>query len=441
MSNLIVVTPLPGEFVRGHIGRARRLNRKRDLKTTVNAIRSELSSSVSDALTTPTVRVLATFSGVSVGNYCKQHTILPLTSCVVDAGDLDCDGMWQAGTLKRFGTAPGREAAYFCPECAIKDLARGFSYWRRDHQIPGQRRCGLHAQILRRVSGPDAFNQQPSSFLSTAPTITCLLGEPAEKLAVVSRYEEIIHFLMAHDHVFDGEVLRRGMSTLGKEFSKREKKSSKPLLSAMARTKCPQIWLEELIPGIGAAGDDEFVSGLDYVFSPTKPMRTVCYALTLAMLFDRPLDAIRFIYPASFATDELVRKLAFPSSAARVANQVFRDRCNALIEHDFNFDAAAAKIGIDPSGLKDQLSRRTNGLMRELAKSPAARAVRRFSQGVGLDDACLTEGVNRKAVDGVIRLLLADTNLRLDLPLTSPRQTSDQPPKVLQQIASQLAAA
>ncbi len=407
MSKLLVVTPLPGEFVRGHIGRARRFNRKRDHKCIVNAIRSELSASVADSLTAPTVRVLAAFSDVNIGDYCRHHTILPLTSCIVGAADLDAEGIWQAGTLKKFGTAPSRDAAYFCKDCVEQDLADGLSYWRRDHQVPGRHQCEEHKRPLTRVTDPDAFNQQPGSFLSTAQESPCLLSGSSEKLAVVARYEEITHFLMSHDNFFDAEVFRRAMSLLGTDFSKRERNSSKPLLSALARAKCPSEWLEELVHGIGAARDDEFVSGLDYVFSPTKPMRTVCYALTLAMLFDEPVDAIRFVYPASFATDEQARQSAFPSSAARVANQIFRERCHALIEHDCDFHAAAATIGVDPDGLRDHLSRRSNGLMRELSKSPAMKAVRLFSGGIGLDDACETEGVNRKAAEGIIQFLLS----------------------------------
>lgn len=407
MNNLIVVTPLPGEFVRSHLGRARRLNRKRDQKSTINAIRAELSATVTDTRSTPVVRLLATFGGVSDDYYCKQHTMLALTSCIVDADELDFDGMWPSGTLKRVGATLGREAAYFCQDCVDKDMKGGLSYWRRDHQVPGLYRCSKHGRTLRVVVDADAFNQQPSSYSLVAPEITCLLGESGERMSLVARYEEIVRFFLDHDHLFDGEVFRRAMSTLGREFSTSGRKSNKPLLSALARTKCPPMWLEELIPGVGAAGGDEFFAGLDYVFAPSQPMRTVCYALALALLFDSATDAIRFISPASRSTDEQVRQLAFPSSLVRVANRRFRERCHALIEHDCDFHAAAAKIGVDPAGLKDHLSRRSNGLMRELAKSAAMKAVRRFSEGTGLDDACTTEGVNRKAAEGIIQLLLS----------------------------------
>lgn len=58
---------------------------------------------------------------------------------------------------------------WLCPDCVEADLAAdNFSFWRRDHQTPGQYKCLNHNTHLRFIERPDLMTQAPHEAIPAA---------------------------------------------------------------------------------------------------------------------------------------------------------------------------------------------------------------------------------------------------------------------------------
>ncbi|WP_322627864.1 TniQ family protein [Halothiobacillus sp.] len=56
----------------------------------------------------------------------------------------------------------------YCDQCAQNDLVHnGFSYWRRDHQLPGNFWCPVHLTRLKRAPEGETFLKSPSFYEAT----------------------------------------------------------------------------------------------------------------------------------------------------------------------------------------------------------------------------------------------------------------------------------
>lgn len=115
--------------------------------------------------------------GLSHRDFIEHHTLFPYQWAV-----------WNARQLPRWGRqirsaiwAP-RNGAWFCPKCALEDKAsRGYSYWRRVHQLAGVNRCPYHRDTaLQVLNSWPPFDQQPHANIDRTSPATDVIATKRE---------------------------------------------------------------------------------------------------------------------------------------------------------------------------------------------------------------------------------------------------------------------
>lgn len=137
--------PLPDEWASGHLGRVAIWAEFGSRSEAVAAIRKSVASGT-DAESDPGIcDALSRVAGMSLDHYLLAHTFVPFACFdrpVLQSGSQSC-----LSVLPKLldSVQPLRGAAFACPAC-IQDDERtlGYSYWRRQHQLPGHRICHRH---------------------------------------------------------------------------------------------------------------------------------------------------------------------------------------------------------------------------------------------------------------------------------------------------------
>ncbi len=153
-----------GELVRGYFARLGRVNDG----TTNFQLGARLRRSVGlddrDA-STALVELIGRANQRSVSDLVSRHSMVPFIFHTArhKAGDKSC--AWSDRILRIYGLLHPARWAMLCETCVKSDLERGYSYWRRDHQLPGVTTCGLHGRSLMRVDDVEAFALLPTDVL------------------------------------------------------------------------------------------------------------------------------------------------------------------------------------------------------------------------------------------------------------------------------------
>lgn len=167
---MLLPLPQPGEISVGYVGRIRTLNRFKDHKTTVLELRNHLHRQKVLAKVR-TIRIeactLAVTAGLSVPQYVRDHTMIPFwdglsTKSVAES---------RHGEEYNLTRCPGnrlvsaRSGAAYCPACIMEQRdSLGFTYWRREWQIPGVETCFRDGEPLVVVPNPTGFGSPPGVF-------------------------------------------------------------------------------------------------------------------------------------------------------------------------------------------------------------------------------------------------------------------------------------
>ncbi len=139
LGNLLTPELLPDEDVLGYLGRLSTLNELGDPIFTGRALRKATGVDK----TVPTVEVLSQLLAQPLETIVLSHTLLPFLDAFVPAPD---EYQWLAETgparhmLERRSVRRRRQWARVCRQCVDEDIGfRGFSYFRRTHQLPARR--------------------------------------------------------------------------------------------------------------------------------------------------------------------------------------------------------------------------------------------------------------------------------------------------------------
>jgi len=168
MYNLIRPSPMPEELHRGYLGRVININGLKSEKDAINRISIMFGLETNPRYTWQyCAEELGLMAGMTEEKFIRFHSNYSVN------GDLTISFLYYPDSEIRttsksqliYGICP---YANFCKECVSEDeVFHGFSYWRRDHQIPGQLWCPKHRIALQRSNGKTSFLQSPSSFISS----------------------------------------------------------------------------------------------------------------------------------------------------------------------------------------------------------------------------------------------------------------------------------
>jgi hypothetical protein len=165
--------PQPSEISIGYIGRIRILNRLEDHKTTILTLRNHHrhTSVPGDQTCRDEAHVLAVTAGLSVSQYMQAHTMAPFWDGLsANSSKVSRHGrQYNANRCSPRRLLSARTGAAFCPKCVIEQRdSLGFTYWRREWQIPGIESCFRDGIPLVTAPKAEAFASPPEVLLAQA---------------------------------------------------------------------------------------------------------------------------------------------------------------------------------------------------------------------------------------------------------------------------------
>lgn len=321
---------LPDEIDRGYLGRVMRFNGVRERKDVLRALRvcAGLPADGGEGLRTGTVALLASLAGMPLEKFVAGHTSLPWRRAIAWSKiNVEHGGENSESIISISGLRMARNAAFLCRDCVAADQAEfGFSYWRRDHQLPGRERCACHGTMLARVDDEWAFEKSPASFIKTKQAVELEESDAREQL-MVQRFDAITHALMARKLPVQIAVMRDVLKQRGQALGLQVNggKVRHALLSDLIKRAFPTDWLRDVYPALVSKPERKLLNRVDGVFYFAKGASSVePYFLALAVLFESADEAIQALQQAEAAPQPIrVRaRPAGPSAEALVTAYV-----------------------------------------------------------------------------------------------------------------------
>lgn len=159
---LIIPEIMPNELHWGYMGRILALNaiRTKDIPKALSAIRRHGDFDFILHGSGSALGILSSITNLSEMEFSRDHTLVPLY-----AFEHYCQDYAFGLSLRRKLAASLLSFRHlcFCNKCVDDDLLRfGFSYWRRDHQLPGSFWCQHHQTKLRSTQTNTSYFNSPA---------------------------------------------------------------------------------------------------------------------------------------------------------------------------------------------------------------------------------------------------------------------------------------
>jgi len=298
---LLALSPLPEEIEQGYLGRVMRINGYRSL--------AELSDSITEIYQVERLAqgrswfdLLCKVANMSSEQFAQRHTTLPLKRGITSYFPEIEHGASDRPTLTRQAHTRKYAAAFFCEQCAQADLDfHGMSYWRREHQTPGQLWCSKHGGALSSTAEQDAMLSSPAKLIDQSCPIPLAVVQEAQANLFVERYLELVAAMYERICPLDvgkiAPVLRDRAKLKGFHAYPGPVRSA--LISDRICEVFPHRWLERVFPSLLGKKKGEVLHQVDgALYMRKSSSSTIAYLLVLAVLFETADEAINTLQAA-----------------------------------------------------------------------------------------------------------------------------------------------
>jgi TniQ len=301
---LVRPLPLPDELDRGYLGRIMRINGLRTEKDAMEQLTDMLGLGHMTRREQSCLEPLSLVAGLTLEQFTQAHSTLPLRRAITSyLPDLAHGSATRRSILHFSGMALARPGAYFCAHCVSEDVAfHGVSYWRRDHQLPGQLWCPKHNTTLHYMEEDAAFLDPPAKFLTVAETVPVGFVDESRNNTYVARFIDITAGLIVRGAPIDvkyvalalrEQAAAKGLQTTGG-------KVKKPLLSDRLQDSYPTHWLNTVFSSLVHKPHGQILNQIDGVlYMQTSASSVTSYILACAVLYDSADMALNSLVGAS----------------------------------------------------------------------------------------------------------------------------------------------
>jgi hypothetical protein len=291
MNMLVQPAPLPEELDRGYLGRIMRINGYRRLKEMTDAMAAHFGYQGAKWRDRTTHELLSQMAGLSTEQFAQRHTSLPLRRGITSYFPEIAHGSQARRSFLQYSSMQRKyHAAYFCKKCVSADVHfHGVSYWRRDHQIPGQMWCPKHQSALNFVSSGDPFLSSPVQFMEASEAIPETWVDESSKNVHVQRFLDMAAVLYEQAAPFSVALLAPMLNDFGRSlgFKTNPGQSKGNLISDRIIEVFPRPWLDSVFHGLLDKEPGTFSHQVDGVmYLRTSASSVTAYLLVLAVLFD-----------------------------------------------------------------------------------------------------------------------------------------------------------
>lgn len=259
--NYNIPTPQEDELALGMLGRFARLNGMSSISWAISALKNSFAESTD----TPVLWAFAKACGADSAGFVFRHSMLPVLYPISRY-----IGSPQAISSERHlaqiaGLTTSLATLRWCPDCVFDDKAeRGFSHWRRQHQISGQDVCSVHQTHLREVPIEAAIHQP--CLRHTEDDHTKQLIDLRVELInpTLERMRQIQFAWLRRQHPYHVRAWSEVITQRCLELKlRRSEVGKRPVTSDLMHELFPMPWLHRHMPEVATKQPNAFVKKVD----------------------------------------------------------------------------------------------------------------------------------------------------------------------------------
>ena len=393
----------PGEFSCGYRGRLRVLNQFPSVNKIMAALRNELHPQCDSPAEYPAAATLALVAGIPVQQFVRNHSLLPFLRAIPNKDhDVVHGDPLRQDLIGLFGTRFWRRSkVFFCEECIQTDFesSQGFAYWRRDHQLPGMTWCEQHGrQLAYNPIGKKAMDGMPTSDMQRRYEFSESEFSGLMENQIIQRYVNIVKGMLDSERPMNLIHARYLIAGKAKKIGLRiGERGKKKILTDFFLDLVPEYWIKAIYPEIGNRTSGEFFTPIDNITVGRTPVPS--YALALAAFFESTDEALNYWFRNN---DDLptVRKpqRKFGRNYWN-SNEVFKH----FVACGGNHTKIGKELGVDPTYVRIELNAAGLPGLGLVDMRTTAQAVLDFQEGMSLDSACESNGVDKEEVEKLLR--------------------------------------
>lgn len=289
---MTIVRMQDGEFVRHYLARLGRVNDGTSEHQLRARLRRLLGLAEDDTATT-LVELIAQANRKTVAEVLRENSLVPFTFHTAPATTGQSGEHWHAPIVRTHGLTFRKHWMALCQRCVQRDLERGFSYWRRNHQLPGAVVCSTHEQPLVRVEDPSDFGLTPSEALDRSSKLLHACGQDHFKAsAQVSRYLEFARYFMQQHCPIPQEKYISAIGQRAAElgYCRDARWPTGKFISDDVLDLYPTAWLRGTLPAACEKIRGTYFRPIDTAIGARAYAKTEAHCLVLPLLFGSLAD-------------------------------------------------------------------------------------------------------------------------------------------------------
>lgn len=403
---MIEVLPMKDELCIGHEGRIAWVNGCETARLN-RLMRAALDKYGADVRRLPKLHLLALHSGLSVTEYARSHSMLPVLRVAARMEEIECHGdISSSSYTRRLGMLTQRQGAYCCNECIQEDLQQfevRTSWYRRAHHLIGIDWCPIHGCALFRIDSKDAFSKMPHMWHAEGKLKAidgCVEKLPNE--GFLKKYTEIVGMLLKNDRPYAAETINSSLSRRAQTLGLRTSRNGRrPLLSDKLVECAPMAWLQHHLQGFNEKTPLVHFNRIDGLLS-TKTLAGTgdAYAIAMAALYESAEAALLDI-----SITEEKKKNSKPKSTRVQRGVSFwqGEVWSYYLNSRGAINEMATALQINNRYLREVLSEIGLPSLLDIESSAKWRAFQRFHSGQSMLESCTQEKIEVTELEDLLR--------------------------------------